>query len=55
MKGIYQVYTRYIFSFERYIPGIMAFHMTGIYKVNDRYLTNVIYLVYTCHMKYVVI
>ncbi len=28
----------------------MAFHMTGIYQVNDRYRTNVIYLVYTCHM-----
>jgi hypothetical protein len=30
----------------------MAFHMTGIYQVYDRYMTNGIYLVYTstCHM-----
>ena len=41
-KGIYQVYTRYR----------MAFHMTGIYQINDRYMTNGIYLANTCHMTY---
>jgi hypothetical protein len=29
----------------------MAFHMTGMYQVYDRYMSNGIYLVYTEHCR----